>query len=328
MTKVAILFMTLLLISTMSRVAMAQDLEPTLTQHPDPARSAYYREHAADIQNLRTQVMQGEPAQRLESLEQLLVKYPDAAFNTAIDLLDDDTLDIALKAAKLLSAKIAMSDHQSVSHDHNLNPYQEYAIAQHDAARTALLSVLDDPRAELRAVAAGTLSSLSEEDALRQIDAGVQNGLYSDVEAVNYFGLANPEIADQYLEPYLNAGSNEARSGAVMYLGSNPKYQLQIRDSILLNSELDPSIRSAASNSLSIYDPNYQSYALILTLDPTLPSSLYTTVIEGYIESLQADNELNSTQAGVLRTAVENYQTLNPEVNIEKIESSLEQYGE
>lgn len=329
MNKIALLVVAFILVVGMSRIAIAQELEDDLTNHPDPAWAEYYRQHATDIESLRRQIIQGETAQRLNALEQLARLYPDAVLSTSIELLDDRSLEIAQKAAELLASSIVMSDHQTAHQEHaKLNSYQKYTIEQHTTARVALLKVLEDPRAELREVAAKILASLSDEEALSKINAGIQTGLYSETEAVNYFGLARPDVGNQYLEPYLVGGSNEARAGAALYLGGNPQYQAQIRDSILFDPSLDASIRSAAAEILSRYDPNYQNYALILTLDPSIPPPLYTTVVESYVDSLQADNSLNSANARVLRTAIENYQIQNPEADVEQIEKSLEQYGE
>ena len=306
---------------------VAQEFDPLLLAHPDETRVKYYRENKAEILSLTAQTMDGETAQRLEALEALFIQYPDAILNVAIDLLEDTELEVAQKAAELLAASIVMSDHHG-GHDQRLNPYQQYIMVQHTLARRALRGVLDSTHKEVREVAASILASLSDEEALNKINEGVETELYSEIEAVNYTGLAAPDVGGQYLEGYLeNSEEVETQTAAVTYLGGTAQYQDYIRDSVLLNSEIDSAVRGAAANTLSLHDSDYQSYALIVALDPASPPELYTEVLKGYVTSSLADDSLNPAKARALLQCIDGYSPLSGDSDdMTELRVQLEQY--
>jgi hypothetical protein len=73
--------------------------------------------------------------------------------------------------------------------------------------RDALLRTLTDSRKTVRSEAAKDLASSSDEVALSVIEAGIESRLFSELEAVNYFGLADIKISGPYLLRRLATGS-------------------------------------------------------------------------------------------------------------------------
>jgi hypothetical protein len=299
-------------------------LAPQLLAHPDPARAAYYHANASSIDELEGMVKDtARPvAQRTTALETLAVRFHDAAVITAIQVVRDPSVEVASAALELLAASIVMSDHRRHDMDH-LTPLQQFLMQQHTETRKALRIALADTRPNVRSIAAVSLASLSDEDALKLLQAGVEKGLYTEDEAVNYFGLADPDVGASYIMPYLQRGPT-AMQAAVGYLGANRQYQALVRDKVFLNLQAPPETRAAAAKVLSQYDSAFSSYALTVTLDPKTPPNVYTEVLDGYLTQSQAKGQINPAQISVLKEALKNYRAIRPGVDLQAIEKRLD----
>jgi HEAT repeat protein len=286
-------------------------------------RARYYTEHHSEIAELRAKA-QSAPSvnERLAALETLTISFPDAAPLEAAELVGDKVTAVAKQAAEILASSIVMSDHV---HGDARSPYHEFVLVSHERARRALLSIIQDPRVELRSIAASILASLSDEDALQKIDAAAKAGIYSQVEAVNYFGVSKPSVGAQYLERYLEIGSAEARAGAVQYLGANSRYQAKIRDTVLFNPEEVVSVRTAAAKTLGRYDAGFSSYALSLALNQKTPPQLYLEVWQTYLSADGPLKSLDMEHQKALRRSLERFVVENPQINVKALRDRLNQ---
>lgn len=300
-------------------------LEEALTKHPDPKRAAYYTASESTIDELRARIADtNRPgADRARDLDDLLVRFPDAAITTAAALISDRSLEVAQAAARILADSIVMSDHEHGDHA-ALTVHQKYVLERHEKARAALQTALEDPRPEIRAIAAPSLASLADDRALRTIQEGIGKGIYSEVEAVNYFGLADPDKGAKYMLPYLEQGNASARAAAAGYLGANPTYQPVVRDKIFLNPDVDVQSRTSAAKILSHYDQTFESYALTVTADPNVSPQLYTVVMEGYVDKVEAEGKLDPARAEVLKKAVDNFVKEKPSADLKRVQERLE----
>lgn len=182
------------------------------------------------------------------------------------------------------------------------------AAGPDEQAHRALLHALMDARAAVRAQAAKTLASASDEAALSVIETGIESGLFSESEAVNYFGLADIKVGGPYLLRRLARGSPGVKALAVQYLGTSPAYRLLVRDKVFLSSAADPLSRAAAATVLSQYDPAFGTYALIVTLDPNLPEQVFANTLRGYVSQTMAQGKLDASRRFLLREAILNYE--------------------
>jgi hypothetical protein len=150
------------------------------------------------------------------------------------------------------------------------------------------------------------------------VDEGVKKGLYSEYEAVNYFGLADPDRAVPFIRPYLDKGSAEAQSAASGYLGANKTTQALVRDQVLLNDNAPTMARASASKVLSQYDPQYTTYAMGIATNPKTPPIVSSSVIEGYVRQLEAKGQLFSA-----KEAISNFQASRPDVDVKSVVERL-----
>ena len=262
-------------------------LEQSLVDHPDPATAKYYQQNTSKIDALR-EIVRNDPSSdvRLKNLETLEVDFPDAAFNTATDLISDPVDAVALKVVEFISRSIVMSDHKMS--DSDFSPRLNYVMDKHMRGRVALRAVLSDKRKAVRNAAALALAGLSDKEALEIIAREAADGLYSETEAVNLFALANPDIGGAYIEPYLAATSEKTQAAAVSYLGAYPAYQARIRDDIFRNPKKSDMLRAQAARTLKTYDSKFESYALAVTSDPNIAPQLYAETIKGYVDNVQS----------------------------------------
>ena len=292
---------------------------------PTRPRASFYVANAGTIEGLTTTArdLNRSVEQRLAALETLSLKYSDAAVSAALVLVSDKTPAVARAAADLLASSIVMSDHKLRGHA-ALNARQKYVMERHTLAREALKSVLESPASETRSIAAGSLSSLSDQSALTIIQAAVSKGLYSEADAVNYFGLADPKIGAPFILPYLDRGSPAARVAAIGYLGANRSYQNMVRDRILMNTTAAPDTRAAAARVLGQYDREFPSYALSVTLDPKLPANVYAEVVNGYIAQSQVQGKLDAAKIGILKESIRNQLSIRPDPALMTIQQRLD----
>src|SRR5262249_11247267 len=136
----------------------------------------------------------------------------------------------------------------------------------------------------VRDVAAMILASLGDARALTAIRDGVAGGLYSDADAANLFALAGLDHGGAYLEPYLDTGSERARTLAVEYLGRSPRHHSAVRTRVLLDATDPDAPRAAAARVLGQYDPSFVTYAPDLLTSTTLPSTVYVEVAQRFVQ--------------------------------------------
>ena len=293
----------LLALSASAAHAQALTLTEPFAPEPGTELAAFYDANAEAVKALNEKVRVGETEDRLRALEELQLAYPDAALSAALELTLDEDKAVAKAAAQLLAESIVMTDHIMIG---TMPAGGEEIMARNEAARNALRRVLSDPDEGVRRVSSGILASLSDETALKAISESAENGLISEVEAINYFGLARPEVGAAFIAPYLD-GSSEAQQSAVSYLGALPDYQAKIRKEVLLNGEVEEGVRVVAADVLSQYDPDFGSYALALTSNPSIPPSLYTTVMSAYTAQAAINRALTPGEIEAISTSVEEF---------------------
>ena len=291
-------------------------IEPEILAHPDPIIAERYRNGEATIEALRAIALdvQRPSGDRVGALQRLADEFFDAALTPSAELVTDPDTPVALVAARLLADATVMSDHGPVHEQAtDIPPFLRLMYWKHETGREGLRRALNDARPEVRDIAASSLASLSDPAALQQIVEGVEANTYSDAEAVNYLGLADPELGAPLMQQLLVNGTPQAQASAVTYLGSNPEYQPMVREDYLFNADAPIEVRSAAAASLGQYDASFPTYATTLTADPTLPAVLYAKVLEGYID--QTGDNLQADEASALKQAVENYTKLRPDTD-------------
>jgi hypothetical protein len=183
-----------------------------------------------------------------------------------------------------------------------------------EESRHDLLNALHDPRKEIRSDAARVLASSSDRTALSAIERGIDSGLFSDVEAVNYFGLADIRVGGAYLLRQLGRASPNAKVLAVQLLGAHPDYQLAIREKVFFNPAADPTVRAVAATVLSQHDPKFVKYALLVTLDPKIPAQVFANTVKGYVSQTMAAGKLDANERFLVRDAIHNYQKNSTDV--------------
>lgn len=223
-----------------------------------------------------------DKADRLQALANSDYK---ASIDEALSLVSDSDTNVAVTAAGILADALVMSDHQMNS-DLELMPWQRKMMEDHTKVREGLYGALNDQRQEVREIAATMLASLSDERALEIIDRQAQEGVYDDSEAVNYLGLARPQVSATYIIAYLEKGSDKAQESAVQYLGRNREFQSQVVDKVLMNDSSAIEVRRQAADLLSEYDPNFTTYAVELLRKADLPVEVYRSISEGYLENI------------------------------------------
>jgi hypothetical protein len=174
--------------------------------------------------------------------------------------------------------------------------------------RAALLRALADPQPQVRSEAARRLAISSDEAALSAIERGIDSGLFSEADAVNYFGLADIRVGGPYLLRRLARGSSAAKALAVQYLGASRSYQLIIREKVFFDPEADPEARAAAATVLSEHDPTFASYALVAVLDPKVPALVFASIVKGYVHQTIEAGTLDASKRFLVERAIRNYE--------------------
>ena len=82
---------------------------------------------------------------------------------------------------------------------------------------------------------------------------------------------------------------------------------LVIRSEVLLNSEVDDTVRSAAADSLSLYDSEFANYALIVAGEQGVSPELYRSVVSGYVERSLNEGQLGPEAAGNFANQINSY---------------------
>ena len=302
-------------------------VEPELLSLPDADRAAIYRANAGAVDELRSIITDTKrPAfEREAALRKLRSRFREAALNTSLALVNDPSDEVSLAAASLLAASIVMTDH---GHDHGqpATPLETYVNEKHAAARAALLRLLDGPNRPARDEAARILTSLSDEAALQIIRDGTKKGAYSETQAINYFGLANPDVAAAYILPHLDSAVPAVQSAASGYLATYPAYQSLVKERVFINSAASPLARATAARALSQYDAAYTSYAPAVARDQNAPEVVVQSVIEGVVRNVQIKLQTNKLLPGERDSAVNfvaDFAAKNPKYGIYRDQMDL-----
>lgn len=294
--------------------AAGQELVAPFAPPAGSEAAKFYEDNAAAIEALIERVRSGSGEAGLQAFDTLATSYPDAALGLATKLVSGDDAQLALAAARLLADSIVMTNHPGMEHMHDASPEVADLMRRIEASKTALRTLLNKPDSALRQTAAGILASLGDVPALDLIKEGAQSGEIPEVEAINYFALARPDVGSPYIEPYLADGAGPAKQSAVSYLGALPQYQAQIRTDVLLNETVGEDVRIAAADVLSKYDASFGTYALAVAANPGVPPGVYLAVVGAYADAGLRDRSLSSETAQALSAAIAAYskQNLNP----------------
>lgn len=314
------LLVPLLFLHSMLAAPAASAVEAELLSLPDAQRASIYQTNAATVDELRAIILDSKrPAfEREAAMRRLRSRFSEAAINTALELVNDPSDEISGAAANILASSIVMTDH-SHSHGQGVTPLQAYWQDKHNAARTALRKLLAGPNRPARDVAARILMSLSDELSFQIINEGARKGAYSEAEAVNYFGLANPDVGASYMIPYLDSRNPSAQSAAGAYLASRPPTQGVVREKVFANSDASPLARATASKVLSQYDPAYTSYAPNVARRPGIPEVVEESVVEGVLRNWQIKKETKKDSPGEKAGVAEflsDFGAKNPKYNV------------
>jgi hypothetical protein len=298
---------------------VAQALEPELVSPLNP-RARFYQENAARIDALRAAVVNPSTpaADRFSGLQQLQLQYRYAAVPTAAALISDPQLEIAELAAKILANALVMSDHPQTGHTDAVS----LGMQQHGPAREALRKAVVDPRPSVRDIAASLLTSISDKQTLELIDRGVQQGLYSPVQAVNYHGLANSDISAEHIAPYLTGPNVNAQVAAVSYLGANPQYQPMIKERFLDAATAPDAARTAAASTLSRYDQRFSAYAETTLQNRSLPPAAFEVIAKNYVA--KASERSTAAKIQTVEGLLQGYLQSNPAADLSGLQRQIQ----
>lgn len=290
-----------------------------LTPPMKPDLTDYYKKHDEEIQKLRKSVKDtARPEEeRLADFKKLRAKYPDPALSAAVELIGDSSEKIAAFAVTLLGAAAVMSDHRMPEAGH-LSPIDAYVMKRHEVARAALRKAQADERRDVRNRATRTLASLSDEIGLQNIVAGSKQGRYSEIEAVNHFGLARREISGKLIQPYLASKTVGAQAAAVSFLASVPDFKNQIRDEFLLNPKAPLETRLAAAAQLA-QDPGN---ALLILSNSQTPPELFQETFLRYLRS--GSPQYTAAQLASFDAILATYKKYNPSADMNALEKQLQ----
>lgn len=286
----------------------ANALEDELVKNPVSAISDFYIQNETKVTKLRNDLLQADQSLRQASFAELIQDFPEAAEVTSRTLVNDENSAIALMAVGFLKQNLVMTNHSHTNHVNmeDLEPNLKFIMEKHEASRVALRKAVTDSRVEVRKEAASFLASQSDEVAFAGISEGVAKGLYTQVEAANYFSLGKPVLGQKYLGEFIGKGDLGAQKTAIEYLGFFPKYQDQIKSTYFVNSTAPPELRAEAASTLSKFDPNYPEYALIVLSSDTNPL-FYEASVAGYVEALSTKGTLDPKSAGLLDLKIQDF---------------------
>jgi hypothetical protein len=297
-------------------VIPAQALENELLSLPDQQRASYYKDNAATVDELRTTVEDTKRAafERVAAFQKLDVQFKEASLNTALKLINDESDEVSVFAAQTLASSIAMMGAGDHGHAEHTDPLQAYWDNKENAAKTALRELAQGPDRPARRIATETLMSLSDPETITIVAEGVKQGNYSDSDAVNLLGLAKPELAANYMLPFLDLGSSPAaQAAASSYLGTNKNYQAVVRKKIFENTQAPPTARVSAAKALGQYDQEYAAYAPSVLNAQGTPKMVEQSVLEGLV----ANSRIKPGNEAAVKKAFDQYKFKNPQADIE-----------
>lgn len=285
----------------------------------NPDLEDYYKKNSEEIQNIQKNIKDTKRSeeQRLADFKKLRSKYPDPAFLSAVELISDSSQKIATFSVSLLGAAAVMSDHRMTDAGH-LSPVDAYVMKRHEVARAALRKAQSDERRDVRNNATRTLASLSDEVGLQNIVAGSQQGRYSEIEAVNHFGLAKREVSSKLIQPYLASKTPDAQAAAIGFLASIPEFRNQIRDEYLLNSKAPLESRLAAAAHLA---PDPVVALLVLGNSQTPPELFQETFL---VHLRTGSQKFSGAQLESFEAILKTYSKSNPNSDVTAILKQLQ----
>lgn len=293
-------------VCSFAAVGTVKAVDQTLLEHPVPAIAERYRNNAAEVDALENAaIAQGSATDRLRALRDLATRYPEAATVVARKLVQDGDTEVAQAAIAILMKDLVMSDHAPVDHD-KLLPRIRYLMQSHEQSKAALRPAIADERKPIRDAVAPFLASKSDRGALDEIAKGAEKGLYTDIEAANFYTLARGPVGQTYMAKYLGKGGVAAQQTAISYLGVFDQYQEQIRTAYFSNPKAGLALRTEAADVLSRYDSRFAEYALDVATPKTKPV-LFEASVSGYVNALQKENRLDAAKAGQVSDTVDLY---------------------
>ena len=264
-------------------VAAAEGLSEILLGHPDPGIAAHYADHAMEVLQLVTQATGNSDTQsRLDALGALDRAHPQAAYQAAVQLVTDPDDAVAMSALVFVQRGIVMSDHPMS--EASQDPRVAWVMARHLQGRVALRAALVDERPHIRGPAAMTLASLSDEESLAAIEAGVVAGRFAPEEALSLLSLAEPAMAAPRIWPLVHSDTLAHRDLALDYLASEPVARARVRAELFQAPDVATPLRVAAALALAEYDPGFSSYALSVAAAPDVPPALYATTVGVWLD--------------------------------------------
>jgi len=280
---------------------MANEFDPF--KNPD----AFMASHLAENQDKINQLVVAcedtskTAAERIEALIALHRVLPDVALPTMVELIKDEKVEVASKAAEMLSDASMMMNHKmpiSNQVDHDENPFVKYGMARHKLIFDSLLKSLEDSRREVRGYAASSLSANSDEEAVAKIVEAARSGAYSQEEVVSYLSLASPEVAGEHLTQYLDSKDIKILTPVSRYLAES-RYQGEVRDKVLFNDDAPMESRQACAELLPTGD------LLPLFVSPETPEDLYSSALGEYIKRRR--NKLTKPLADQLLKGIQRF---------------------
>ena len=302
------IILTLLSSLAIPMASFAQSVEEVITEHPSKEIVAFYASNLDEVEQLYGIVLESQDGKaRLEALSELAVRFPLVAEVASRNIVASEDTQLSMLGIDILQNATVMSDHDHSADPEAFSPIVRYTMNAHMLSRDALREVILDDRKELRDAVAPFLASLSDQQALELISSEDNAALYPEAEVARLLTLSGSEHAVSLLQNYISSDDTEAQAASVEYLAAFPEFQPRIRSEVFLDVSKDPSVRSVAAESLSLYDSTFPTYALIVAGEEGVPPNLYSSVIGGYVEATIGLGQLGPDAAGSVALQANNY---------------------
>lgn len=300
----------------------AQAFDPY--KHPDPYVTAFYEEHRDRIAELTAEVKDStrSSTDRVAALQELRDEYPDVALPIIAESIKSDDEALAGRAAQLMASASMMMNHrqQGDSEAHKDNPVRAYAMAEHTLIYQSLRQAVRDKRQSVYSSAAKTLASQSDQEGLRLLKEGRDQGILKNPAYVSLLSLADPDQAGEYLQEFLNSDDAELQAAAGRCLSQSAKYAPQVNSQILFNDSAP--LKSRLEVARYITDVKD---LMPLLVSPKTPGGLYSEVVKTYVD--RKGESLTGKEAELLQEGLKNHRDEGDHFKelIQRLDSKLEQ---
>lgn len=281
----------------------------------------FYNQFSEDILALEAIAKKtGNTVKSIEALEEIDREFPRISVALASDLISSENKAIASKAAEILASSIVMMNH----HHMNATPEGIAMMKKVSIVKDALRPYILDSHDPLRWTAAGALASLGDEETLRKISAAAVENKIGTVEAINFLGLADPDLSSEYIAKYLNSDDVDAATSAVSYLAAVDVYQPTILRDIVQKKGVPNRVRLEGASALATYDQEYESYAptLLVSLEgDDTAQEIYSKILIDYTDI--ATNKIEKS-ISAYHLDPDNIQTIKSVKDTRKIGAQIE----